>query len=404
MRVLMISDVYFPRVNGVSTSIRTFRSVLAQQGVSSTLVVPDYPQHDSSSDAADQVVRVPGRYLPFDPEDRLMRKRELRRRLRELNPESYDLIHVQTPFAAHYAGVALARRYQKPVLTTYHTLFAEYIHCYAPWLPSGLGRNLAQMLSRRQCNAVDLVIAPSRIMHDTLRGYGINSRIEVVPTGLPLGHFAQGNGPAFRQQHGISANRPMALYVGRVAHEKNLPLLLEMMQLLRTRQPDLLLVIAGEGPALPGLQRQVEKLGLQQQVRFIGYLDRQTALIDCYHAADVFVFPSVTETQGLVLLEAMACGVPVVAVAAMGAAEIVLSGKGALPVAASASAFADGVASLMSQPEKRASMATAARNWADQWSDQATAARLRDCYESLLVQDMQQTNRTIKPQAVLKKI
>ena len=165
-----------------------------------------------------------------------------------------------------------------------------------------------------------------------------------------------------------------------------------MMQLLRSRQPDLLLVIAGEGPALPGLQRQVEKLGLQQQVSFIGYLDRQTTLIDCYHAADVFVFPSLTETQGLVLLEAMACGVPVVAVPAMGAAEIVLAGKGALPVAANASAFADGVGSLLSQPDKRQRMAQAARSWANEWSDQATAGRLRDCYERLLASKVQQSS------------
>ena len=331
MRVLMISDVYFPRVNGVSTSIRTFRGALREQGVETTLVAPHYPQQ---TEPGDPVIRVDARYLPFDPEDRLMRYRQLRRTLRQLDPESYDLIHIQTPFAAHYAGVAAGRRYRKPLVTTYHTLFAEYIHCYAPWLPGGVGRKLAQKLSRRQCNAVNMVIAPSNIMHNTLRDYGVSSRIEVVPTGLPLQHFRHGNGAAFRQQYGIAANRPVALYVGRVAHEKNLPLLLQMMQLLRSRQPDLLLVIAGEGPALPGLQRQVEKLGLQQQVSFIGYLDRQTTLIDCYHAADVFVFPSLTETQGLVLLEAMACGVPVVAVPAMGAAEIVLTGRGALPVAA----------------------------------------------------------------------
>ena len=111
MRVLMLSDVYFPRVNGVSTSISSFRSVLGQLGVSSTLLAPAYPQHNDSNDAQQQIVRVPGHYLPFDPEDRLMRRRALREQLRQLDPDSYDLIHIQTPFAAHYAGVALARRY-----------------------------------------------------------------------------------------------------------------------------------------------------------------------------------------------------------------------------------------------------------------------------------------------------
>ena len=156
MRVLMISDVYFPRVNGVSTSIRTFRGALREQGVETTLVAPHYPQQ---TEPGDPVIRVDARYLPFDPEDRLMRYRQLRRTLRQLDPESYDLIHIQTPFAAHYAGVAAGRRYRKPLVTTYHTLFAEYIHCYAPWLPGGVGRKLAQKLSRRQCNAVNIVSA-----------------------------------------------------------------------------------------------------------------------------------------------------------------------------------------------------------------------------------------------------
>ena len=245
-------------------------------------------------------------------------------------------------------------------------------------------RKLAQKLSRRQCNAVNMVIAPSNIMHNTLRDYGVSSRIEVVPTGLPLQHFRHGNGAAFRQQYGIAANRPVALYVGRVAHEKNLPLLLQMMQLLQQRHPELLLLIAGEGPALPGLQRQAAKLGLQQRVQFVGYLDRRHGLVDCYHAADVFVFPSVTETQGLVLLEALACGKPVVAVPAMGAAEIVLAGKGAVPVEANPAAFANAVSRLLAMPGIHGQMAQQARLWADEWSDRATAARLKRHYQSLL--------------------
>lgn len=381
MRVLMISDVYFPRVNGVSTSIRTFRGALQQQGVETTLVAPAYPQQPETGDA---VIRVGARYLPFDPEDRLMRYRLLRQALRRLNPESYDLIHIQTPFAAHYAGVAAGRRYAKPLVSTYHTLFAEYIHCYAPWLPGGIGRKLAQRLSRRQCNAVDMVIAPSAVMHDTLRDYGVASRIEVVPTGLPLRHFRYGDGRAFRRQYGIDACRPVALYVGRVAHEKNLPLLLQMMQLLQQRHPDLLLLIAGEGPALAGLQRQVARLGLQQRVMFVGYLDRRHGLVDCYHAADLFVFPSVTETQGLVLLEAMACGKPVVAVPAMGAAEIVLAGKGAVPVEANPAAFANAVSRLLGMPGIRQQIAQQARDWAEHWSDRSTATRLKQHYQSLL--------------------
>ncbi len=129
MHVLMISDVYFPRINGVSTSIETFRRSLVPHGVTTTLVAPAYP--GNMPIRADEL-RILARYLPFAPEDRLMRYQVLNGALAAIPPASYDLIHIQTPFAAHYAGIRLAKRTGKPVVTTYHTLFVEYIHCYAP--------------------------------------------------------------------------------------------------------------------------------------------------------------------------------------------------------------------------------------------------------------------------------
>ena len=129
--------------------------------------------------------------------------------------------------------------------------------------------------------------------------------MNVLPTGIPLRQFAAGDGLAFRRPM-ASPRRPLALFVGRVAHEKNIGFLLEA--LLQTRQlcPEVLLLIAGEGPAMADLKSGRLNWELQQSVLFIGYLDRKQALPDCYAAADVFVFASRTETQGLVLLEAMA--------------------------------------------------------------------------------------------------
>ena len=132
MRILMVSDVYFPRVNGVSTSIETFRRTLAAHGVEVRLVVPRY----GDEAAEDGVVRVAGRPVPGDREDRLVGWRAMQRAVLAA-AQDCDLIHIQTPFVAHYAGLRAARKLGLPVLATYHTLFEEYLQHYARFLPGG---------------------------------------------------------------------------------------------------------------------------------------------------------------------------------------------------------------------------------------------------------------------------
>ncbi|WP_269532301.1 glycosyltransferase [Chitinimonas sp. BJYL2] len=380
MRVLMVSDVYFPRVNGVSTSIRTFRQSLAEIGVTVDLIAPAYP----GAVEEDGVYRVPSRYLAFDPEDRMMRRSEIDALLPVLRGQAYQLVHIQTPFIAHYAGLALARALGVPVVTTYHTFFEEYLHHYARIVPRGWTRALARRFSRGQCNATAGVVAPSTAMRDALRSYGVTVPIEVIPTGIPLAEFDHGDGEAFRQAHAIPLNAEVALYVGRVAHEKNIDLLLHMAVAVAAARPDFLLMIAGEGPALPHLKALAEQLGLTGRVRFVGYLDRARALVDCYRAADVFVFGSTTETQGLVLLEAMALGVPVVAIAAMGARDILLPEQGCLCAPIDAAGFALVVQHLLADAELRAGKAVEARAYALSWSAPATAERMASFYRQVL--------------------
>ncbi len=380
LTVLTVSDVFFPRINGVSTSIDTFRADLPRHGVTLRLVVPDYP--GAARDP--EVRRVPARRLPFDPEDRLMKWRPLLRTARRAAADCC-LVHIQTPFAAHYAGLRLARRLDLPVVATYHTHFEEYIQHYLPVLPRATLKLLARRIARHQCDALDAVIVPSPAMRDTLRDYGVAVPIHVLPTGIPIEQFAGGHRDRFRARYEIPKERPLALFVGRVAHEKNIGFLIEAMRnAIRTR-PDLLLVIAGEGPALPALQRQARALGLEHHVRFIGYLDRKRELPDCYAAADVFVFASKTETQGLVLLEAMAAGLPVYALACLGTRTIVEPGRGAVAAADDPRAFGAGLADLVGDSRRLSFMAEEARRFAREWSAPERARQLAALYRSLVV-------------------
>lgn len=380
MNILFVSDVYFPRINGVSTSIRTLRRQLAGLGHGVHLIAPDYY---APSDDESWILRVPARQLFFDPEDRLLHSRRAFARAIATLPADIDVVHVHTPFAAHYLGLRLARWLGVPCVETYHTFFEDYMHHYLPLLPRQALRLLARRLSRRQCNAVNAVIAPSQPMLDVLRGYGVTSKAAVIPTGLEAHSFAPGDGAGFRRRYGIAPEREVLLYVGRVAHEKNIGFLLRVLAELRQHRPGVLLLIAGEGPALPGLRDEAERLGLARNVLFIGYLDRHTELNDCYRAADVFVFSSLTETQGLVLLEAMAQGVPVVAIAALGTCSILREGAGALVAPHEVSAFAARVRGLLGDRKARLALGAAARVHAAEWSAAGMAQRMLAFYRDV---------------------
>ena len=187
----------------------------------------------------------------------------------------------------------------------------------------------------------------------------------------------------FRARLAIAADAPIALFVGRAAHEKNIGFLLDALPHALRRIPALTLVIAGEGPALPALKHRATALGVAANVRFAGYLDRRRELPACYAAADLFVFASRTETQGLVLLEALAAGLPVLASAALGTREIVEPRRGALPAPEEAPAFGAAMAALIADPRRRQAMSLSARAFAREWTTEACARRLAEVYRAV---------------------
>ena len=381
MRILMVTDVYFPRVNGVSTSIRTFRRELQAVGHHVTLIAPDYATR--SADETD-IIRIPSRSVPRDPEDRMMRRAQIDKLLPMLRDLRFDVIHIQTPFIAHYAGLHLARALKIPVIESYHTFFEEYLYHYVPLVPRAVMRWVARHFTVNQCNAVNQVIAPSRAMHTALTEYGVTTPITIVPTGLETAQFTLGNGLRFRAQHGIAADTPVMLYVGRVAYEKNIDFLLRAFKVVQQQIPSALLLIVGEGPAVGHLQTLTTRLNLDNAVRFIGYLDRDTTLLDCYRAGDIFAFASRTETQGLVLLEALAQGTPVVSTIHMGTKDVLEHAQGARIASEEIEHFSQAAIALLQDKQARLQLSQAAQNDAARWSSKEMAERLLKLYRHVI--------------------
>ena len=376
----MISDVYFPRINGVSTSIKTFHKELTTLGHEVRLIAPAY----GADNSPDWVYRIPSRYLPLDPEDRIMRPKYIKALHETLKQQNFDLVHIQTPFLAFYEGVKLARMLAIPCIATFYTHFEEYLYHYLPVVPKRAVRLAVRYFSRRQGNDVDAIIVPSRAIFDLLDRYGIQKPREIIATGLDDGFLKTGNGMDFRCNHGIDPGRPVLMHVGRIAHEKNIDFLIHMLADVRQKVPDILLVIAGEGPASSHLADLVKGLKIERNVLFVGYLDRETDLLDCYCAGDIFVFASNTETQGLVLLEAMAQGVPVVSTSVLGTRDILEPGAGVLIAQEDRQDFAGKVLQLLRNPVQRTQLAEQARCYARTWTARTYARKTESFYRMII--------------------
>jgi glycosyltransferase involved in cell wall biosynthesis len=373
LKVGIFTEVYHPTINGVVVSIDTFKSGLADLGVESVVFAPA----SKGNIPRENVVRIPS--LPFHPDYPL-----------PLPPlysdkeagilRSLDLIHTQHPFIMGWWGLALARRLGIPIVTTYHTLLSEYVKNYSRLLP--FGPRLMQWLSWRYCNKVDLSITPSPSMREILKSYGVSTRIEVNPTGILPDTF-QNPHPNIHGEFGIPKERQILLYVGRLANEKNIRLLLTAFSIVSHQIPHVHLILVGDGPQRKEYERLCERMGINPMVTFAGFLPKEKTNT-LFGAVDVFVFPSTTDTQGIVIAEAMAAGTPIVAVDALGPGDIIEHEQTGLLCDNDATEFALSIIRVLGNQKLANKLGGEARRRAHRYSVKETAKKQLAIYQSVL--------------------
>ena len=376
MRIAMFSESYLPRISGVVHSLTAFVASLRADGHGVLVVAPRVRgYHDGDPD----VLRYPSvptpQYdfplgIPYAPAAwRMLMAREL------------DVVHAHAPFTMGRAAARLARRRGLPLVFTHHTLYDEYVH-YAPG-PASLLRPLARWYTTRYANRCDCVIAPSRTLVARLRAQGVRSRIEVLPTAaLDLQLFGSLDPSWVRPEFGLPPDRPLLVTASRLGKEKSVDLVLQAFaQVIRRR--DALLLVVGGGPEEATLRCMSGELNLGSRAVFTG-LQPHRRTVECIAAADIFIYGSQTETQGLVVVEAMAAGVPAVAVDAGGVGDAVRDGVTGFLVPPSAAALAEKVVHLLDDATLRRTMAARAKEVAQEFALPALTRRLVEIYQSLL--------------------
>jgi 1,2-diacylglycerol 3-alpha-glucosyltransferase len=354
MRVALFTNNYLPFRGGVTTAVETLRSGLRDLGHQAWVFAP--AAHPPVSDPS-WVFRYPSVPAPTYPGFALAVpvSRRLSRAARALE---LDVVHAQHPFLLGPAARRFARQERRPIVFTYHTRYEKYAH-YVP-LPERFVAALAVRLSCRFAASTDLVVAPSERIAATLRQRGVGAPVTAVPTGVPLELFRPGDREDARRQLGLHAGAPLCLYVGRLDREKSVDRIIDAFAAVADSVSGARLSLVGQGSHAAATRRRAEASAARDRITFHGGMARE-ALPAFYRAADLFLFASETETQGLVLAEAHACGLPAVAVRASGVDEVVRDGETGLLTKPDPGELADAAIGLLLDRDRREAMGVAAR-------------------------------------------
>ncbi|TGL87876.1 glycosyltransferase family 4 protein [Leptospira congkakensis] len=374
MRVLYFSDTFLPKTDGVAVSIKNFSELLALRGHVFCICAPKYGDGDFDRMTDNiQVVRFRSGYLPSYPDIKVVLPSpgKIKRIIEDFKP---DLIHIHTPGLLGLYAVNAAERFGVPTIGTYHTLMAEqemYVSFYRLFKLDKLffkankfkkklnideldkivkfdNFNIRKKIILKICNDIynrcDVVISPSHLIKEQLIEYGITRPITVVSNGMDLKRF-QGTPKTYP-----GGDAPKFLHVGRISYEKNCDVVINAFKLIHEHYPNATLTVIGEGPAIPSLERQAEHLGIEKSVSFKGFIPN-AVLHEEYPKYDVFLTASTMETQGLVVLEAIACGLPAVGVDAFALPELIRHGEnGYIAKSFDAKGIAEGALSIIRNP------------------------------------------------------
>ena len=382
MNICMFTNTYLPHVGGVARSVATFAEDLCRLGHRVLVIAPTFAEDTDSAGEQYEVLRMPAvqKFNGSDFSLRIPLPFVINEKIDQFAPE---VIHSHHPYLLGDAAIRAARTRDLPLIFTHHTLYEKYTH-YVP-LDSKTLRRFVIELSTEYANHCTKVVAPSFSVARLLRNRGVEKPIEEIPTGVDIKFFSSGRGERIRQTYGIPQDALVIGHLGRLAPEKNLRYLAESVALFLESNSRALFVVAGSGPSEAEIKKIFADRSLSEQLLMLGIVTGQD-LADVYQAMDVFVFSSKSETQGMVLTEAMAASTPVIALDASGAREVVEDGRNGrlLSEAASQESFARAIRSFSEDASRAREWQKEAFNTANRFSRESSADRLVSLYQSIL--------------------
>ena len=406
MNIAFFTDAYYPRINGVAVSVHSYAKKLAELGHNVCIVCCNY---DGSTDEFNhkknhfdiklddipenmKIFRLSSINVFVSKEDKSAKVTAWHDVKHTMDAFKPDIIHINSEFVVGYFGIMYARHRNIASVYTFHTLWDEYVDGYIKFMPIYSAKKIAKELIKFYLKRANIIITPTEKIADVVRSYkiGRDDDIRILPTGIPQAlDISKINVKPlyFNQLHKLLPKvqkKTILLYVGRVVKEKNLEFLFPVFQEVKKQIKDTMLVFVGGGPELDNLKEKAKKLGYARDIIFAGYRSREE-LAYFYSVSDVFVFPSKTETQGLVTIEAMMASLPVVAIGEKGTVDVMQGDNGGFMVKDDVKDFTDKVLALLKNKELREKKASEAKEWAQQWSIDILTQKLISYYKEAII-------------------
>lgn len=370
MRIAFFTEGFDPHINGVVVLIKAFQRALEQAGHDVVIFVPEHAQRPEEEE---DVVRLPS----------LIWHKEAYRTLRPFSGVGkkfvegrFDVIHSHHPLSTGIAAETLARKLGLPLVYTFHTLLPSY-SVYAP-LPRAWAESILTWILRRHCNKADTITVTTRVMERWLRERGVVSPITLVRPPILFDRPPISVRDEMRRKLGVGPEECLLMFAGRVVPEKQVDFLVRAISRLKGRA-SFRLAIVGGGNAEKTVRAEIARCGLEGHVIMTGFVN-PADMPDFYAAADVFVFPSRSDTLGLVLVEAMMSELPIVAVDEHGPSEVVLDGRTGYLCPFDEEVFAERVLRLVRDEDLRRRMGRAALEWSRQFCMDDVARQLVETY------------------------
>jgi len=377
----MFTNTYLPHVGGVARSIHTFVLDLRAAGHSVLIVAPVFPDCKSHDAEEEDILRVPAITEMNGSEFslRLPVPFFVSEAIEKFKP---DIVHSHHPYLMGDSAFRAARQRLLPLVFTHHTRYEEYTHHMN--MDVEAVQQFAANISTHYAALCDHIIAPSKSISDLLRTRGVDKQIAVIPTGVDIPFFSGGNGSEFKKDHNISEKAFVIGHVGRLAAEKNLESLAKAAACAVKNRPDTLFLVVGHGPVREKIQTIFNAHHVADRLIFTGSLSGK-ALADAYHAMDLFVFSSFSETQGMVLTEAMAAGVPVMALDGPGVRDVIIHEHNGilLPKETTPDDFSRQIEKAIAHPERLTQWKNGVMETAERFSRKNSAETLIQLYTTL---------------------
>lgn len=360
----------------MSVSVEALVEELRIKGHSVQVFTSRFPKY---RDDDPNVWRFPAIKLPFFPQYPLAVP-PFYGAVRHFRAQRFDLIHTHTPYTVGFVGLRWAESHNIPVVSTYHTLYERYAH-YVPYFPKVYVRYKIAKHTNYYYNRVAHVITPSEAAFTSLRRQSVNSPITVVRTGNPP--IRKIDRKDARMKIGARDDEKALLYVGRMSKEKNIILLLDAVAEVMRERTDTRMWMVGDGPDRVAAQKYARAIGIGDRVKCVGAVTREQ--VDSYYAAaDLFVFASTTETQGLVIGEAMTHGLPAVAARGGGASDNIVDDETGVIVGSSVIQISDAVKRLLGNPALLGRLSESCRRTSRDWTHSASCERVLEVYREVL--------------------